>query len=45
MQRNDEHGEEELIELGLVTAETKGAITGGPDSFGQPKNLMGLSDD
>jgi len=46
MQRNDEHHDDELIDLGLAIAETKGANQGQSDAEGQPRSLIGgISDD
>jgi hypothetical protein len=45
MQRNDE-SHDDVVELGAVSTETKGAMTGQADSDGQPRNLFGgLTDD
>lgn len=40
---NCEH--EDVVELGAVSAETKGAIEGGPDTEGALQPRSGLSDD
>lgn len=46
MQRNDDFHEDSVIDLGLATSETKGAMQGQADSDGQPRNLFGgLTDD
>lgn len=36
---------EDVIDLGAVSAETKGSIEGGPDSEGSLQPRSGLSDD
>jgi len=36
---------EGLIDLGVVSVETKGAVNGQPDIHGQPQNLTGIADD
>lgn len=37
---------EELIDLGAVSVETKGAVLGAADSEGQPRQIFGgISDD
>ena len=41
MHRNDEHHDDELIDLGSVIAETKGANQGQSDAEGQPRSLIG----
>lgn len=44
MHRNDEHHDEQLIDLGSVTEETKGPGIGGNDGAGE-QVLMGLTDE
>ena len=46
MSRYTEHHDDELIELGAVSVETKGAILGEADVEGQPRQIFGgISDD
>lgn len=42
---NHEHNQDELIELGTATVETKGAFSGVPDSERTLQPIAGLSDD
>lgn len=42
----DEHREDNLIDLGAVSVETKGAVQGEADLEGQPRQIFGgISDD
>lgn len=45
MQRNDEHRDDELIDLGAVTEETKGRLVGINDFEGGLQASLGLADD
>lgn len=40
-----EQQDEDLIDLGTVTAETKGGLIEGSDSIGPRQAVMGLTDD
>jgi hypothetical protein len=44
MERENEQ-RDELIHLGSVVEETKGAVRGGPDFIGLPLNQTGIMDD
>ncbi|WIW89566.1 benenodin family lasso peptide [Sphingobium sp. V4] len=44
MERENEQ-RDELIDLGSVVEETKGAVRGGPDFIGLPLNQTGIMDD
>ena len=45
MNRNDENRDDELIDLGAVTQETKGKLVGIDDHEGGLQNPFGISDD
>lgn len=45
MHRNDEHHDDQLIDLGKVTELTKGGHVISNDSGGQQQGLPGLHDD
>lgn len=45
MQRNDEHRDDDLIDLGAVTQETKGKLVGFDDHDAGLQIQPGLSDD
>jgi hypothetical protein len=45
MDRNTHDATDQIIDLGSVSLETKGAVNGQPDIHGQPQNLSGIADD
>ena len=46
MNRNEDYRDDELIDLGAVSVETKGAVLGEADLEGQPRQIFGgISDD
>lgn len=45
MQRNDEHRDDDLIDLGAVTQETKGKLVGNDDHDNGLQISLGLADD